>query len=174
MKSVKTLFFFLLFSTPEIYGVELSEVFLLNKLDEDRSYCLDIKGYKNNAKIARGLQAHTCYSYKGEVSIDQGFSKNKLSDSVFFIPGFSVCMVEKSYKSVLHLILDDCSVKRGKGLRLTEDGRISPLSDLSLCVTVSHGAPRKGKGGNPVHLMRDISLEKCNKQNEDFQLWGFR
>ena len=52
----------------------LAEIFLLNNLDENRGYCLDIKGYKTNADPTRGLQAHTCYSYQGSIAVDQGLS----------------------------------------------------------------------------------------------------
>ena len=34
--------------------------------------------YESRAKIERGLQAHTCYSYQGEIAIDQGLDANKL------------------------------------------------------------------------------------------------
>ena len=56
---------------------EVVEIYLLETLDESRGFCLDIKGYKSNANIDNGLQAHTCYSYQGMVAVDQGFdSKN--------------------------------------------------------------------------------------------------
>ena len=47
------------------------EVYLLNQLDDHRGYCIDIKGSKSNANPENGLQAHTCYSYQGEISVDQ-------------------------------------------------------------------------------------------------------
>ena len=39
------------------------EIYLLNQLDDPRSFCIDIKGHKLKAQINKGLQAHTCYSY---------------------------------------------------------------------------------------------------------------
>jgi len=39
------------------------EVYLLNKLDDTKGFCIDIRGHKLKAKIDKGLQAHTCYSY---------------------------------------------------------------------------------------------------------------
>jgi hypothetical protein len=47
----------LLLSGP--VAAELVEIHLIDLLDEDRGYCLDIKGFKSKAKIERGLQAHT-------------------------------------------------------------------------------------------------------------------
>ncbi len=46
--------------------VNLVEIYAINQIDDQRGYCLDIKGHKLKAKIERGLQAHTCYSYQGE------------------------------------------------------------------------------------------------------------
>ena len=64
------------------------EVYLTNQLDDDRGFCLDIKGHKTRAKIDRGLQAHTCYSYQGSISVDQGFDAAKLGKNKFFLPAF--------------------------------------------------------------------------------------
>ena len=44
--------------------VNLVEIYAINQIDDKRGYCLDIKGHKLKAKIERGLQAHTCYSYQ--------------------------------------------------------------------------------------------------------------
>ena len=40
----------------------LVEIYSINQIDDYRGYCFDIKGHKSNAKIDKGLQAHTCYS----------------------------------------------------------------------------------------------------------------
>ena len=39
------------------------EIYLLNQLDDPRGFCIDIRGHKLKAKIDKGLQVHTCYSY---------------------------------------------------------------------------------------------------------------
>ena len=53
------------------------EIYSLNQMDDDRGFSADIKGHKSKAKVNRGLQAHTCYSYQGEVAVDQGFNSSK-------------------------------------------------------------------------------------------------
>ena len=70
------------------------EIYTLDQLDEYRGYCLDIKGYKLKAKPKNGLQAHTCYSYQGEIAIDQGFDPLQLTNKQFFLPAFSQCHEE--------------------------------------------------------------------------------
>ena len=62
------------------------EIYLLNQLDDPRGFCIDIRGYKLKAKINKGLQAHTCYSYQGKISPDQGFDSLKLTKNQFFYP----------------------------------------------------------------------------------------
>ena len=65
------------------------EIYLLNQLDDPRGFCIDIRGHKLKAKIDKGLQAHTCYSYQGEISPDQGFDSLKLTKNQFFLPSFN-------------------------------------------------------------------------------------
>ena len=44
------------------------EVTLKNRLDGNlNGYCLDIRGGGQNIGPANGLQAHTCYSYRGDL-----------------------------------------------------------------------------------------------------------
>ena len=61
------------------------EIYLLNQLDDPRGFCIDIKGHKFKAQINKGLQAHTCYSYQGEISPDQGFNSLKLTKNQFIL-----------------------------------------------------------------------------------------
>ena len=66
--------FYLLFLIPNIVLREIVEIYSINQMDDDRGFCIDIRGHKSKAKVNRGLQAHTCYSYQGEVAIDQGLT----------------------------------------------------------------------------------------------------
>ena len=75
-----------------ILNKQIGEVYLLNTLNDSRGYCIDMKGYKNNADINKSLQAHSCYSYQGEISVDQGFNVSNISNEEFNIPHFKVCM----------------------------------------------------------------------------------
>ena len=74
------------------YSSELVEIYLLDNLDDERGFCLDIKGHKSRAKIERGIQAHTCYSYQGQISVDQGFKKQSITNSSFYIPVFLLAL----------------------------------------------------------------------------------
>ena len=143
------------------YSSELVEIYLLDNLDDERGFCIDIKGHKSRAKIERGIQAHTCYSYQGQISVDQGFKKQSITNSSFYIPGFSVCMKVKSVHFEHEVIL-------------SENNEIHLTKDKSYCLTVVENSLRIGKGGSPIHKMRDIELLKCNKNIHHLQKWGYR
>ena len=72
------------------------EVYLLNQLDDPRGFCIDVRGHKYKAQVNKGLQAHTCYSYQGKISSDQGFNSLKLTKNQFILPSFNVCMEASS------------------------------------------------------------------------------
>ena len=73
-------------------NVGLVEIKLLDNLDDKRTFCIDIKGYKFRAKIKRGIQVHTCYSYEGKIAVDQGLDAKKLKQrQLFFLILVYVC-----------------------------------------------------------------------------------
>ena len=88
--------------------VKLVEIKLINNIDDKRGFCVDIKGHKNRAKIERGLQAHTCYSYQGDIAVDQGLDANKLKQKELFFPNFNVCVHPSSNNNPLSLTLVKC------------------------------------------------------------------
>jgi hypothetical protein len=56
---------------------------------------------------------------------------------------------------------------------LQSDGKIQPKSNLNLCLTISESFI-EGGGGNPVHLIRILTLENCNDELSSLQQWGIR
>ena len=54
-------------------SAEIIEIHSLDEMDDQRGFCIDVRGHKSKAKINSGLQAHTCYSYQGSIAVDQGF-----------------------------------------------------------------------------------------------------
>ncbi len=183
---LKVAFFFLLSCSDDVVSngeeiqkdkVEptLAEIFLLNNLDENRGYCLDIKGYKTNADPTRGLQAHTCYSYQGSIAIDQGFDIDKMNSGQFFLPGFEVCIELSTQNDKYEIKLSACDLSNNaQNLKLTDKGEITVANDPSLCLTASDKESREGGGGEPVHLIRDLSITSCDDQKKAYQRWGLR
>ena len=153
---------------------ELVEVNLVNQIDEQRGYCIDIKGYKLRAEVNRGIQAHTCYSYQGQIAIDQGFDRKKIINNQFFFPGFNVCMEASSIAASGKLLLKDCNLRDVQKFILMNDGRISLVSNKKLCLTVSQGESRKGGGGSPAHLIRSVLFQPCSDKLMNYQKWNIR
>ena len=138
-----TLLTCLLFLIPNVVLSETTgdtvEIYLLNKLDDYRGYCIDIKGYKSKAKINRGLQAHTCYSYQGKIAVDQGFDALKLTKNKFFLPAFDVCMEAASAAVSANIRLSHCRDGKFQEFEWVEKGKIHLISNSKLCLTVAQG-----------------------------------
>jgi hypothetical protein len=152
---------------------ETAEVYLLNNLNDTRGFCIDMTGYKTNADVNKALQAHSCYSYQGSVSVDQGFDVSKISNGEFSLPFFNVCMEVENADSSSGLILRGCDKNPKQQFVFEDDGKIKPVNDLGLCLTASSDY-REGGGGSPVHLIRDLSLSGCDESLSTRQSWGFR
>ena len=157
----------------EMGFVETAEVYLLNNLNDSRGFCIDMTGYKTSADVNKALQTHSCYSYQGSVSVDQGFDVSKISNGEFSLPFFNVCMEVENTESSSGLILRVCDKSPKQQFVFEDDGKIKPVNDLSLCLTAS-GDYREGGGGSPVHLIRDLSLSACDTSFSSRQSWGIR
>ena len=152
---------------------ETVEVYLLNNLNDTRGFCIDMTGYKTNADVNKALQTHSCYSYQGSVSVDQGFDVSKISNGEFNLPFFNVCMEVESAESSSGLILRGCDKNPKQQFVFEDDGKIKPVNDPGLCLTASSDY-REGGGGSPVHLIRDLSLIDCGASFSTRQSWGLR
>ena len=150
------------------------EVYLLNQLDDPRGFCIDIKGHKLKAQINKGLQAHTCYSYQGEISPDQGFNSLKLTKNQFFLPVFNTCMEASSLTPSAELRLRKCNRNKLQNFEWSNENKIYLIGNRKLCLTVDQGQSKKGGGGSPVHLMRNLSLELCTESLNPYQTWSVR
>ena len=150
------------------------EIYLLNQLDDPRGFCIDIRGHKLKAKIDKGLQVHTCYSYQGKISPDQSFDSHKLTKNQFFLPSFNVCMEASSLKPSTNLKLRKCDRNKLQNFEWSNKNEIRLISNRKLCLTVDQGQSKKGGGGTPVHLIRNLSLELCNESLNSYQAWSVR
>ena len=149
------------------------EIYLIDNLDDSRGYCLDMKGYKENADTSRNMQVHTCYSYQGEIAVDQGFNKGKIAEKEFYISHFKVCLEAENIESSSTIELNSCDKNQKQKFILQSNGKINPEGNINLCLTASVSS-REGGGGNPVHLIRDLSLELCNDDISTLQRWNMR
>ena len=155
-------------------SAEIIEIHSLDEMDDQRGFCIDVRGHKSKAKINAGLQAHTCYSYQGSIAVDQGFDSLKLNENKFYLPSFDVCMEAASNTPSATLLLSRCEDEILQKFNWASNGRIYPFSNNELCLTIAQGKSRDGGGGSPVHLIRNLSLEFCSDTLQSFQMWGAR
>ncbi len=151
---------------------KIVEVMLASNLDEARGYCLDIAGGKGaNAPLDKGLQAHTCYHYTGDILEDQGFDAGLIKQGQFRIPYFDVCMSATDLKVGAAILLGECNNSDTQKFTLNSSGQLVAEADQSLCITVSSTQKREGRGGSPVHVMRPLALQQCDDAKKTYQTW---
>lgn len=155
------------------YAGDVVEVLLIDRLDDQRGFCLDIRGYKQRAKPDRGLQSHSCYSYQGQLGVDQGFDSDAIKAGRFHMPGFDVCMSAPG-EAGARLGLAKCDGSPRQEFSMNANGEIVAKSAPKLCVTVAGGESREGGGGRPVHLIRGLTLETCDEGRAKYQRWRLR
>lgn len=169
--------FYSLFSSALLfsnYSTAAVEVTLVDKLDGNLSgYCIDIVGGQKNADPKNGLQAHTCYSYQGQLGADQAMDADLISEGYFKISAFDVCLTLGEAKAGEKIDLLSCDQNERQRFYHTKQGTITPATAPNLCLTVS-GETRFGRNGTSPHQIKDLTLETCHKDRATDQLWRVR
>lgn len=146
------------------------EVMLASNLDEARGYCLDIAGGKGaDAPLDKGLQAHTCYHYTGGILEVQGFDALLITEGLFRLPYFDICMSVPSVEVGAAISLSKCNDLKTQKFTLKSNGQLVTKANPKLCITVSSTQKKEGRGGSPIHVMRPLSLQSCNDTNNSYQ-----
>ena len=73
-----------------------------------------------------------------------------------------------------NLKLKKCDRNKLQNFELSNKNKIHLISNRKLCLTVDQGQSKKGGGGSPIHLMRNLSLELCSKSLDPYQAWNTR
>lgn len=152
------------------------EVKLIAAMEEDRGWCLDLRGRMNNAAPIGGVHGHTCDTYSGNGPIvDQAFSMDTIlqEDEFRLLAFFDKCMTLYAPGEGSFVSLETCDGRETQGIMMNEKGQIIPKMLPELCLTAG-AVVLPGGGGNPLHLMRDISFEVCDSEANERQLWEFR
>ena len=168
---LSSVFIFNLVFSSTIWGADIVELRLRDKLDEARGFCIDIRGHKKRAKIRKGLQAHSCYSYQGNISVDQAFDKRLVEQESFFMPVFDVCMTAEGDFEEATLILERCVGHDLQKFKLTQTNQIKLITESDLCVAIGAEKSREGGGGIPRHLIRSLMLQDCSQVDVKYSTW---
>ena len=150
------------------------EVTLVDRLDEPRGFCLDTLGFQHRARPEEGLQTHSCYSYQGQLAVDQAFDADSISDGMFRIISFDLCMTARDLAAGSGFALEPCEGSDAQRFEHQSNGQIASLGLSGHCVTAGEGPSRHGGGGEPVHLIRNLTLEACDGGSSARQQWRLR
>lgn len=64
-----------------------------------------------------------------------------------------------------------CERKETQLFTLKADGQLVLKANETLCVTVNSTEKKEGKGGDPKHVMRPVSLQACSAADKVYQSW---
>ena len=150
-------------------GVEIA---LTDQLDGNINlYCLDIAGGNQNVDPANGLQAHTCYSYRGDLGTDQVFDETKFAENTLSMPIYEVCASAATLEAGAEVGLAACDGGEAQQMSFGEDGTIRPVAAENLCFTAGEDT-RTGRSSD--HQIKALSLEECSEEAAPRQTWRAR
>ena len=152
------------------------EVKLIAPIEEDRGWCLDLRGGQNNGEPIGGLHGHTCYTYNGNgPTPDQAFVMENIEEQNEFrmVEFNDKCMTLYEPQAGSFISVEACDGRKTQDIVLNEAGQISPKMMPELCVTMGTVVV-PGGGGRPLHIMRDVTFEACDSEINERQLWELR
>jgi len=152
------------------------EVKLIAPIEEDRGWCLDLRGGQNNGEPIGGLHGHTCYTYNGNgPTPDQAFVMENIQDKNEFrmVEFNDKCMTLYEPKAGSFISVETCDSREAQQIVINDSGRIFPKLMPELCLTLGTVVV-PGGGGSPLHIMRDVTFEACDSESNERQLWELR
>lgn len=151
------------------------ELFLLNKLDGNLNhYCVDMLGFQDRADVTGNLQTHTCYSYQGQLAVDQQVPSEELANGKVHFYNFEVCAQINGTTGGSTVGLAECSDDEMQNIQLTENGHLVPAAAPSMCVTAGVSSWAGGRNGDSPHQIRTLNLQPCSDEALVYQRWGTR
>lgn len=136
-------------------------------LDDERGYCLDIRGEGQTLQLDAPLQAHTC-KYGAPLD-DQRFDRT--AEGAIHAAAYDRCLAAASLAAGAQLVMRPCSSAPAQRWTMAW-GRLSPVSRPDLCVSL---AGTKGEPAgtpvliSPVYHRRDLLLDRCDAAREPLQ-----
>ena len=150
------------------------EVSLKDNLDGNlNAYCLDIKGGGPNIDPSEGLQAHTCYSYRGDLGTDQAIDPEGIARGEFRVVAFEVCATMQGTEAGTEVALSACDGSQLQQFDFAESGNISPKSAPGMCLTAGKETTF-GRGGTSPHQIKTLTLQSCGGDLTACQEWYTR
>lgn len=164
----------LLGMVPAFAAADNVEIVLEDKLDGNlNGYCIDIMGGGQNIDPSRGLQAHTCYSYRGDLGPDQAVDPASITEGKIHIVGFDVCATMEGLDEGAAVALSACDDNTLQQFNFAHSGNISPLGAPNMCLTAGKETTF-GRNGTSPHQIKTLSLQACSDELAGYQQWTSR
>ena len=152
----------------------LAELKLIAPLEENRGWCVDLFAHLTNALPVGGFQGHNCFLYQGNgVTEDQGFDADTFEDGKIRLVYFDVCMTLHEPNPGSFVAAEPCNGEDVQKFDVKDTGEIVPETASNLCLTMGARIVTGG-GGDPIHLIRQLSFEECTPEAADRQRWELR
>ncbi len=81
-------------------------------------------------------------------------------------------MTASSIQQGAMLTLASCENIEAQRFSLQQNGNLIALENPNLCITMSRTEKKEGRGGEPIHVMRPLSLQTCSEGNKSYQTWS--
>lgn len=135
------------------------------------SYCIDVAGGNENVDVSRGLQGHTCYSYRGSLGTDQTFDADRFAQNQLYMSDFDVCATAASLNEGAKIGLAACAGSDLQNFTFSGTGTITATKAPTMCLTLG-SSTRLGMGSQ--HQIKDMTLATCTDAQATLQTWRVR
>ncbi len=162
-----------MFATAALADKAVEVVLVEHLPDEARGWCIDAAGHQQNAIMEGGVHGHTCYSYEGQIAVDQGFSEEGIKQGFFRLVEFDHCMSLAINKPDSWIALTPCDGRIEQQFDITDEGLVISKAAPELCLTLGLDMVYGG-GGNPIHIIRTATLDTCSEDKAKYQRWRYR
>lgn len=167
----------------------LAELKLIDSLDDERGWCVDLFAHRANALPIGGLQGHNCFLYFaiGSPTEDQGVDVALFEETgKFKFRYYDVCMTLHNPAPGSFVASDPCSDDPAQIFTMSDTGLIQPKSAPELCVTIgpttvpgggrlpAPNAVRPPPTNEGIPLIRRLTFETCSDELATLQQWEFR
>lgn len=149
----------------QTFADSLTQVRLVDPLDEPEYYCLDLSGWGKNLKLDDPLQAHTC---KTRGADDQMFT---LQGGKILVGDTGRCLQVgvSSGKPLagVAVLARDCTDSPLQLMTLEDNGQIS-VSGSDLCLAAGNEST---DASGPSHVWRVLSAQPCDTTSPALSTW---
>ena len=153
------------------------ELFLLSPIDAILNhYCIDVNGPPTGMQLTTPLQVHTCYSYQGDLSVDQTMDSVDIANGKIRILEVDMCAQLDGGEPGDTITLTECMDIEEQSFSLEDNGHIIATLHPELCLTAGPTSWLGGPAGGPYNenQARTLTLQRCGQEANIYQRWGTR